>query len=110
MVLTEDQKQIITDHPLNDLLAALPTKLRHVKLEDNEDDTRPCDNQAWRADICNLLGILMGTTAAYQLRTSDGHRIASMLMHARQVVGTLQPSRFRSLIDAIVADCSDLVL
>ena len=101
MSLSEKQIKIVKDHPLNDLLASFPVKLRLLK-ESNEN---------WRTDIASLLGCLVDSTAAYHLSCFDGRdNIAVELFPIRLKVrqgGSLKFSDFGPLVDAVVAKSPD---
>ncbi|OAA42147.1 serine/threonine-protein kinase Sgk2 [Metarhizium rileyi] len=101
MALSDEQIKIIAGHPLNDLLAQFPTKLRSLKES----------NESWRPDVASFLSILVDSTAAYNLPSSDGSgTVADKLFTIRQKVrlgGPLSFSHFRPLVDAVVAKSSD---
>ncbi|OAA51794.1 serine/threonine-protein kinase Sgk2 [Metarhizium rileyi] len=101
MALSKEQIKIIADHPLNDLLARLPDTL-HALTE---------SHGSWRADVAALLGILVDSTAAYNLLLSDGSgNVADKLFPVRQKVrlgGSLNFSHFRTLLDTIINKSPD---
>ncbi|TWU77787.1 hypothetical protein ED733_008720 [Metarhizium rileyi] len=101
MALSKEQIKIIADHPLNDLLARLPDTL-HALTE---------SYGSWRADVAALLGILVDSTAAYNLLLSDGSgNVADKLFPVRQKVrlgGSLNFSHFRTLLDTIINKSPD---
>ena len=63
MALSEEQVKIIAGHPLNDLLAYFPAKLRNLKES----------NISWRTEIAGLLGALVISPTAYSLPLPDGN-------------------------------------
>ncbi|EGX92351.1 serine/threonine-protein kinase Sgk2 [Cordyceps militaris CM01] len=94
MPLSDEQIKIIVNHPLNDLLACFPAKLRNL------DDS----NQTWRDGIAILLQTIIDSSAACNLPSSDGgHNVASRLFTIRQNVrgGLLKFDQFRPLVNAL---------
>ncbi|KAM3548089.1 hypothetical protein ARSEF4850_009621 [Beauveria asiatica] len=104
MALSDEQIKIIAGHPLSDLLAQFPTKLRSLKES----------NESWRPDVASFLSILVDSTAAYNLPSSDGSgTVADKLFTIRQKVrlgGSLSFSHFHPLIDAVVTKSPDAVV
>lgn len=100
MALSEEQIKIIADHPLKDLLARFPTKLRTLT-----ESTR-----SWRAEIAGLLGALVMSPAAYNLHLpQEGGNVATKLFPIQQNVqgGSLGFSHFHPLINTVVAKRPD---
>ncbi|KAK3177858.1 hypothetical protein K4F52_009410 [Lecanicillium sp. MT-2017a] len=102
MALSEEQVQIIAAHPLNDLLARFPPKLRDLKQS----------NKAWHTDIAALLGALIISPAADSLLLSDGYgNVAERLFAIRQkeVQGSsLKFNQLQPLVDAVVTNSPDI--
>lgn len=101
MTLTDEQTKIIADHPLNDLLAQFPAKLRDLKES----------NKAWRGDIASLLGALVISPAADYLSLSGGGgSVAEKLFVIRREEvrsGLLKFEQLCPLVDAVVANFPD---
>jgi hypothetical protein len=100
MALSEEQVRIIADHPLNDLLAHFPAKLYPLKES----------NGVWRAEVASLLSVLVDSTTAYNLPSSDGGNVADKLFTIRQKVrlgGSLKLDDFSAIINAVASNSSD---
>lgn len=94
MALSEEQKQVIADYPLNESLARFPVKLQNLS-----EDTR-----TWRAEIAGLLGALVTSPAAFNLPWPDGGgNVATKLFPIQQNVQgeSLDFTYFCPLINAV---------
>ncbi|KAL7963196.1 serine/threonine-protein kinase Sgk2 [Trichoderma compactum] len=103
MTLTEEDEQIISEHPLNDTLAPV----RHKLLGAND------ANETGQEDIANILSALVGSTAAYNLAAPDGGgNVAGKLFSVQQRVrgGTVQRDHFRALIRCVIDRATDVDL
>ncbi|KAM3556916.1 hypothetical protein ARSEF4850_005304 [Beauveria asiatica] len=100
MTLTEEQRKVIADYPLDDSLSRFSDKLCYL---DGSKDT-------WRSDIATVLSILVGSSAAFNLHLSDGNsNVAARLIPIPQKVrgGSLEYDHFRPLADAVALNSPD---
>ncbi|KGQ04672.1 hypothetical protein BBAD15_g10080 [Beauveria bassiana D1-5] len=100
MTLTEEQRKVIADYPLDDSLSRFSDKLCYL---DGSKDT-------WRSDIATVLSILVGSSAAFNLHLSDGNsNVAGRLIPIPQKVrgGSLEYDHFRPLANAVALDSPD---
>lgn len=81
MILTEKHLEVISGHPLNDLLDPFREKLQHSS-----------DTADTREDVANLLGAL-------------AVRLFSIQQHVR--AGSVKPDHFRTLIRCVVDKSTD---
>ncbi|KAG6283275.1 hypothetical protein E4U09_000302, partial [Claviceps aff. purpurea] len=99
MALTEQQIKIISERPLKNRLDHLRDKLR-----DNVDNPQ-------EEDIADLLGVLVGSPAAFSLPSPDGNgEVAGKLFSVHQNVrrGAVRHDEFCPLIRHVVANSPDL--
>ncbi|KAL2816328.1 hypothetical protein BJX63DRAFT_144841 [Aspergillus granulosus] len=96
MTLSEEDLKIISDHPLDD---TIHSTLRNVKT----------GGDATLEDIASLLGALILSQAAFDLRPLDGSgSVASRLLSIRQNIREISAEVLRPLVRAVTANLSDV--